>query len=344
MFRSAIAKLTASYLVIIMALSISFSVLLYRAYSNELASGLKRQGVFMRNLTPEYGITMPLPDRLEEWRSNQLEDSRRRLIFRLVYFNLLVLSLGGVTSYLLARYTLKPIEEAHEDQKRFSADASHELRTPLAVMRTEIEVALRERDITKVELRSLLESNLEEVDKLVTLSNSLLTLSRQESANPLQKSICNLEAAFNQARDRVKQAAELKKIKYKTNFQETAILADCASLVELIVILLDNAIKYSQEGKEITFQTKSVDGGILLEMQDQGTGIKATEIPHIFDRFYRAESSRSKEKINGFGLGLSIAKAIVERHQGKISVESTPGQGTCFLIYLPQLPHIKVEA
>src|SRR3989344_196465 len=160
MFRSAPAKLTAGYLAIIMALSIGFSVALYHISSNELA----RSAQLPVDL---YSVVFG-PDNttdINNLRLDQLEKDRSRLKLNLLLFNITVLVIGGGVSYILARRTLVPIEEALEMQKRFTGDASHELRTPLTALQTEIEVALRSHSLTKAETVDILKSNLEEVTK-----------------------------------------------------------------------------------------------------------------------------------------------------------------------------------
>lgn len=118
------------------------------------------------------------------------------------------------------------------------------------------------------------------------------------------------------------------------DLKNTYVKGDLSSLIELTTILLDNAIKYSQVGGKIIIKTEVATKKATLSIQDFGVGIKASALPHLFNRFYRADSSRNKE-INGYGLGLSIAKKIVDLHYGKITVESTLGKGSLFVVLLP---------
>ena len=193
MFHSATLKLTGWYLLILMAISLIFSVVIYNIVSNELGDRLEQlQSRFERSniAIPFDGLHNPT---YTAFRIDQDARAKTNLLVSLIYVNLLILATGGAGSYLLARRTLQDIEAAHEAQSRFTSDASHELRTPLAAMRTEIEVALRDKDATKTELRETLESSLEEVNKLTNLSQMLLHLARAEH-NDLEMTAISLPA------------------------------------------------------------------------------------------------------------------------------------------------------
>lgn len=330
MLRSAVLRLTVSYLSIIMILSVSFSVVLYSISSSELDRGFRHQNPYFRRMTPPPG----LPD-FTQFREQQLEQGQTDLRTDLIAFNLAVLLLGGAASYALARRTLQPIEEAMEAQSRFTADASHQLRTPLTAMQTEIEVALRDRSLTKQDARQLLESNLEEVGKLRALADGLLRLASMDVGD-LPKEPVWLDKAMEEAARRVTAAAKGKRITIVNKVEQTAVAGDSASIAELIVILLDNAIKYSHTGSSVTVATTTHAKQIQLSVSDTGHGIKAIELPHIFDRFYRADPARSKERVAGYGLGLSIARQIAMLHHGSIEVDSTPGHGSTFTVRLPR--------
>jgi signal transduction histidine kinase len=272
------------------------------------------------------------PDFLQE-RDQILSEGQSHLIMQLFYTNLVILLLGGGISYFLARMTLKPIEEAHEAQARFTADASHELRSPLAAMQSEIEVALRDKKLSKEEAITLLESNLEEVEKLKTLSEGLLELAR-DNGDSLTKEKVKIEEFVNKAIANVTKKAQEKSIVIDSKVNGFSVHGHLDSLVELITILLDNAIKYSERGKMISLIAKKENNHAVIEVSDQGKGIAKEDLPFIFDRFYRADASRSKKK-EGYGLGLSIAKKIVETNHGKIEAHSESEKGSNFIITLP---------
>jgi signal transduction histidine kinase len=126
-------------------------------------------------------------------------------------------------------------------------------------------------------------------------------------------------------------------VKVKTKLENVYIMGNEVSLSELLTILLDNAIKYSHRGGEVCLKIKKVQKNVVIEVKDQGIGIRSSDIPFIFNRFYRADSSRSKEKVDGYGLGLSIAKAIVESFGGEIKVTSKIGEGSVFTVKLPSV-------
>jgi two-component system sensor histidine kinase CiaH len=335
MIKSATVKLTLWYLGIIVLLSALFSVALYRESSTQLDENAAHQ----RNAITR----LPLPLEFEQRRTdflqtldNQLDQDRQRIILRLLVLNLATLLLGGAASYLLARRTLRPIEDSLEAQGRFTADASHELRTPLTAMRAEIEVALRQKQLTPAEARELLGSNLEEIAKLEALSASLLKLAH--NGGELDPgAITNVPVAdiFAEATKRFEKLAAERGVQVEATSGPQTVAGDRDSLVELVAILLDNAIKYSPADATITLASDLTAHSVRLSVADHGAGIAAADIEHIFDRFYRADRSRSKDHVNGYGLGLSIAKRIVDLHHGTITVDSVPDKGSTFRVKLP---------
>ncbi len=330
LFRSAALKLMVWYLAIIMILSIGCSLAIYRLSSDELIRNTRRQVYFFNDELRPTDF-----NNFSQLRHKQLEHGLSRLRNDLVYFNLAVLISGGAVSYMLARRTLRPIENALEAQSRFTADASHELRTPLAVMNSEIEVALRDSKLTKRQAVELLKSNLEEVGKLKALSDGLLTLAAEDSKN-IQLSAVPISNVLTEAITRSQKVADTKNIKITKSGKDIQVNGDQHSLVELMNIILDNAIKYSPSGSKISIKTTRQNKYAVITVSDQGPGISADDLPNIFERFYRADSSRSKNKTNGYGLGLAIAKKIAELHGGFISVSSTPAKGSSFEIHLIQ--------
>lgn len=328
MFHSAAIKLTVWYLTIVMCLSIGFSGIVYHFADNELVQNTRRQVFFLNQEVSPSDF-----QGYSKLRQTQLMDSENKLKANFIIFNLMVLVGGGVASYALARRTLRPIEESHERQKRFASDASHELRTPLTAMQTEIEVALRNKRLGVAGARQLLASNLEEVAKLKTLAESLLSLDNQDAVEP--DSPVSLKDIARMANERLAKAARQKKISIKTEIRDCLVRGDEKSLAELVAILLDNAIKYSPDGSSVTISGGKKGKSGFLRVADQGQGIVASDLPSIFNRFYRADSSRSKSSAEGYGLGLSIAKKIVDTHKGHIEVTSAVGKGSSFTIFLP---------
>jgi signal transduction histidine kinase len=328
MFHSAALKLTLWYLAIIMAISLIFSASLYRVSSADLDRNVNRQIGYFNNLLA--------PDQLGNYRdlrSAQLDEDLNHLRGNLVLFNLLVLAGGGAASYWLARRTLEPIEEALESQTRFASDASHELRTPLTAIMTENEVALRNRSLTKTGAVKVIKSNLEEASKLKSLAEGLLRLSNGDlvqTAGPL-----NIKPVVAEAVERYAKAAQQKKIRITDDVGELSIMGDKDSLIEMISVFIDNAIKYSPGGGSVKISATKRSNNIIIVISDNGSGIKQSDLPHIFDRFYRADSARARDSAGGYGLGLAIAKKIAEAHHGHIEVASTIGKGTAFSLFLP---------
>jgi len=317
MFRSATFKLTMWYLAIVMAISLAFSVVLYHVTTGELDRGLRHE---TQRIYTEFPVFQGNP----MLRPNVDYDSgAHRILLRLIGFNIFVLVAAGGASYWLARRTLQPIEEAHQQQARFTSDVSHELRTPLTALRMESEVALLNKKASSDELRSTLSSNLEEISKLEALINNLLRLSRLE-ADELQQAFRPVNTAdlTGAAIKQVSALAEERKINIKQTGKPATVSGDQDNLTQLLVILLDNAIKYSPSKSEIELKSSLKGDQVVLSVADHGVGIKREALEHVFDRFYRADSSRQKGSDEGYGLGLSIAKMVADVHGATITLRS----------------------
>jgi len=336
-FKSAYIHLTIYYVLTAMTINIAFSAAIYQISSSELGRGLNRQTGILRNLPNDHMIPSMMQD-LENIRLEQMETSSNHLQLNLLYFNLLILALSAFSGYFFAKRTMHPIEEMVEAQNRFTADASHELRTPLTAMRSEIEVGLRDEKITLSEQKKLLESNLEEIEKLESLSSALLKLAKYQQESKVNFKTLHLPEILIEAYEKVENMAEKKSIKFDNKLENLQVLGDHQSLVELFVILLDNAIKYSPQKSKIKISIEKHDHRAVVKIADSGIGVKASDLPHIFERFYRADNSRCKNSpdgiCDGYGLGLSIAKSIVDFHDGEISVKSDLGKGSEFSVKL----------
>lgn len=333
MFHSATLKLTAWYLAILVAISLLFSIIIYTIASSEIDT---RIGYLERNARPGFIINQ---NRFEVLRSTQVREAEMNLIASLVITNVFIWVAGGIGSYYLARRSLTPIEEAHEAQSRFTSDASHELRTPLASMKTEIEVALRDPNITNQEMRGLLTSNLEEVNKLANLSQNLLQLSRLEHDGFTLEHVELTALAKTVAKQLDKSDARIA----IEGEQHIVAHGNTSSLEELMTILLDNALKYSPADSQIQVRFVQPKRLIGFAITNEGDGIPAEVLPHIFDRFYRADSSRTSDSKKGYGLGLSLAKKIVELNHGELTVTSGKNQATTFQVLLPRFSKDKAK-
>lgn len=322
-FNSAIIKLTAWYMLIIVIICVGFSGIIYGLSSAE----------FDRRLPEDPHLSQwaqPSEDVLNDIRDQRASESRSRLAANLIVLNAFALALGGVGSYFLARRTLRPIQEASRAQGRFISDASHELRTPLAVMQSEIEVALRGKP-SRAELEALVNSNLEEVNRLRELSDRLLQLN---GGGQIALSNIVVEDAVVEAVSPHFKRADEHKIEIINKTDASVAFANLESLKDILSILIDNAIKYSPDGTKITIASATRGRSVYIDVRDQGRGIKERDVPLIFERFYRADPSRTNQDVTGRGLGLSIAKQIIDSMGGEISVRSRYGKGTTFTVRL----------
>lgn len=333
MFRKTIIRLTVGYLAGIMLLSTGFSITLYKLSTRELGLFQGRQEQLFRrgfpNMFPPSGF-----GNFEEERLSQLQDSRTHILIQLLEFNVLILCLGGGASYLLARRTIRPIQESWESQTRFTADASHELRTPLAAMKTELEVALRDPGLDITEAKRMLTSNLEEVSKLTGLSNSLLKMAQVQGQKMEFKNFAG-RSILNAAVERVKKISAHKNMELKMEISDFQLDGDADMLTESLVVLLDNAVKYGDRGTPITIKSSVSHQHAFFSVSNLGPHIDPVDVPRIFQRFYRVDKSRNKSEVDGFGLGLALAKDIITTHQGTITVISQPKHPTTFVIKLP---------
>lgn len=334
MFKSATVKLTAVYVGILMAICLIFSLLLYQVLSHEL----ERNNTMQTNFFQDRPRFHPLVDDPEALRflDRQLSEGKQRILLELFYIDISLLLTGGIASYFLARRTLQPIEEAHEAQTRFTADASHELRTPLATMQTEIEVALRDPKLTLKESKQLLSSNLEEISTLRQLTSGLLTLARENNDGINTSETARLNDVLTGAIARVASAAAKKKITINSTPPSKKLLVsgDITHLTEVFVILLDNAVKYSDEKQTVRLTTQEQDSHVIITITDTGIGISESSLPYVFERFYRADNARTQSGQNGHGLGLSIAKQLVEQNGGTIEMSSKEQEGTTATVRL----------
>jgi heavy metal sensor kinase len=231
--------------------------------------------------------------------------------------------------------TLERLENSVGQMQQFTASISHELRTPLTTLRGEAEIALLEARSVE-EYKHVLASQLEEFDKLSHMINQLLTLASAEAGEIhwIDQRV-DLSALALSLADQLDLIATNKKVALETEVQPNINIRGDASWIERVILnLLDNAIKFTPEGGRVKISVAAEDNQAVLRVQDTGIGIPPESLPRIFDRFYRAEPSRSKQ-IEGVGLGLALARWIVEKHRGRILADSQPGRGTTLSVYLP---------
>jgi heavy metal sensor kinase len=229
------------------------------------------------------------------------------------------------------------LNASFQQMRTFNANAAHELRTPLAILQGETEVAMQSSDLPE-EIRSLLESNLEELGRLTRIVNDMLTLAEAEAGrHVLAKEPVNVKILLEELVDQMALLAADQNVEIKLQeVSELWIDADALWIRRAFINILDNAIKYSKAGGAVGISA-TIDGLMVrIEVQDYGIGISSSDIPFIFDRLYRADPARNRES-GGAGLGLALVKWIIEAHKGSIRVASQPDQGSQFEIFLPAI-------
>jgi len=232
---------------------------------------------------------------------------------------------------------LSRLENSFDEQQRFIADASHELRTPLAVLRGETEVALDKTRTVEEYQQSLLLIK-EESERLSHIVEDLFILARRPLDAPA--ALIKQPVSLNEAVRNCTRAAQVLairkgvKLKLENNSASLALHGDEELIKRMVLNLLDNAVKYTPAGGEISVALLRQNGNAEIVVRDTGIGISATDQRHVFDRFYRVDKARSRA-LGGAGLGLSIVRWIVEAHEGEITIDSTPGRGSTFTVALP---------
>jgi signal transduction histidine kinase len=228
---------------------------------------------------------------------------------------------------------LSRLEQSFLRERQFTADASHELRTPLGAMQAILE-AIRQRPRGPAEYEQALADLAEETRRLRALTEDLLLLARGQAPDGAEREAVDLALLLSDLCDSLRPVAQAKSLELSCRAPgPLPIQGDRDALIRLFSNLLDNAIKFSEDGEISVTATPVPNGGVMVHVTDNGGGIPQEHLPHVFDRFYRVDRSRSSP---GAGLGLAIAQQIAHSHGGKIEVTSAPGQGTCVSVILPQ--------
>ena len=328
--RVARVRLTVYYTALMTIVSIIFSAVIYVIQMGEVWNSVQTVHVA---LIKEFGMP-PRPERFVVINNEALTEARHNILLKLFYTNLGILAVTGAIAYYIAGKTLKPLEETVKVQKEFISDASHEIRTPLTALRTTLEVGLRDPNITP-DAKETLEESLSQAKKLQELTSTLLNLSALESDQQINRKTISLIQITQEAWSTVKNKALEKEIELKSPSHDILIYADEQKFVELLTILIDNAVKYSPPQSLITTSWKRTTSHFIIKVSDNGPGIPEEDLSHIFDRFYRADKCRSSTE--GYGIGLSIAKRIVTLHKGSIEAKNNPEKGVTFTISLPRI-------
>ncbi|WP_233567767.1 sensor histidine kinase [Cohnella faecalis] len=283
--------------------------------------------VLRKTLIPLSNIVGTM-ERMDSERLNERlpEEHGQTEIDRLAHsFNLM---LGRLEASFLAE------QEAKEQMRRFVADASHELRTPLTSIHGFLEVLLRGAASNPEQLRKSLESMHGESERMNKLVRDLLTLARLDRAPTVQWTEADLSSIVEEMEPQLQLLADRRKVEFDLHFGSYRLL-DIDKIKQVILNLFHNSIQHTDpERGKIRLLVRPVAQGIELSVADNGSGILPDHLPHLFERFYRIDSSRTR-KSGGAGLGLSITKSIVDLHGGSITVDSRVGEGTVFRIRLP---------
>jgi signal transduction histidine kinase len=243
--------------------------------------------------------------------------------------SLVVAAVGG---WFLAGKSLAPLNEAFDRQHAFVAHASHELRTPLAVIRANAEY-LQTDNPDSVEIADIVS----ETDRLSALVDALLALARGEAADRPQRDLFDLASVVDGAVESMQSLAGERGVELSRESESGLLVeGDRDQLRQLVLILLDNALRYTPAGGSVAGSVSRAGDWATIRVADTGIGIDQDVVDRIFDRFYRADEARNRDS-GGAGLGLAIAKQLVEEHGGRIAVESTPGKGTTFTVRLPMV-------
>ncbi len=269
---------------------------------------------------------------------NSIETMADRLGVYLLFSVLIGVMLSFITGYLIAGNSIKPVQENMMRQKEFIADASHELRTPITIMRTNLDVVKSSPDESVLSQMEWLDMAYNETEHMSQLVENLLTLAKNDSgAEQLSRQQIFAKRLCLEAVERFKPIAEKKSITLRFTSSSSGVIlyGDHQKLLQLLSIIIDNAIKYSSPGQIIALNLKKSGKNVIFEVIDQGIGIDESELNNIFDRFYRTDKARSRRE-GGTGLGLAIAKQIATSHQGTITAQSKKGHGTTITVSLPE--------
>ncbi len=252
---------------------------------------------------------------------------------------LLLLLIVIAVSFLFSGRSLSPIRRIMRAQKRFIADASHELRTPLAIMKTNSEIVLLDGDnIDPKEAKEAFKSNLEEIDRMSKIIENLLALSYYDNRFadiPIQE--INLSKLITSITERSQSLAKKKSINLRLlNTDPGLIMGNIVAIEQLAINLIKNAINYTPDGGQVSVSVTTKSTSIEFKVKDSGIGIEKKDLPNVFNPFYKAGQGRIQLERESSGLGLTIVKKIVERHDGSIYINSAVGKGTTIIITFPR--------
>ncbi len=335
LFHSARLKLTAFYFAVLVVLCLLLTFGVHSFTNHELNRGDNARLGAVHRLFKRYTDLNgngygPGAQYFASAQQQQADVTRRHLNEDYLLMDLLLLAVGAAVSYWYAGWTLKPIEGAHEQQKRFTSDASHELRTPLASIQLENEVFLRQKHFSESEARVLIASNLEEVGRLQRLATNLLALNTYEHGAVSHTPVV-IGDVVKDAITRVQRGHEAKRVTFVQDIVAAKVDVNRESIVELLAILLDNAVKYGPKDGTVEVTGLMQATAYILTVRDHGPGIADADLLHVFERMYRGDKARSS-KVAGHGIGLSLAQQIAKANEATLTAANAPGGGAEFTL------------
>jgi signal transduction histidine kinase len=306
-FLTARLRLTALYVLLVSLIVSGFSLFLYRSILNNLL------------LTSDDDFASI------QYHQHFIAHTISLIQNTLILSDIIILVVAAVVIYVLAGRTLQPVQRALEAQRLFAAEASHELRTPLAIMRNDIEVLLRNAQPNAVQMRAILDSNVEEIKKMSGIVEDLLILARSENAVQRSLKPVDIGELAKNVTEKMQPLGAKKGVSVSFAGELHAFIKGNSDALErALVNILQNALEHTDKG-EVTVAIAKNKSSVQVVIRDTGKGIDDEDLPRVFDRFYKG---RFSDENSGSGLGLAIVKEIVEQHKGTILLDSTRNKGT----------------
>ena len=329
MYKKTRLQLTILYTIIFLILFWGLSFGIYFWMNRYFGDNSKRMHYLTTNANGKY--IYDEEDKRTEPESDVIMDKLGTILFSI---DLLVLLGIPTITWFLTGKTLLPIQQSHARERQFYTNASHDLRTPLSILKGEIDLALRKKQ-TQSSFKNILQSNKEEVDQLISLVETMFFFSRNNEQQQISKKedVDLIDILFNTIATHQKQS-EYKNIQlsFRSTKESISIMGNAQLLQRLFSNIIENAIKYTADKGTISVRLFRENQNVTCKIKDSGVGISHQQQEKIFNRFYRGETSMKEE---GYGLGLSIARQIVEYHEGTISLLSVVGKGTTVTITFP---------
>ncbi|MCL4385205.1 MAG: HAMP domain-containing histidine kinase [Cyanobacteria bacterium] len=314
-FSRARIKLTLFYAISIALLVIFFSIIVYILFITNIINIFVHAYDITKTATVVEARGFIGADRLQ--------------IISLIIGDLIIILISIAFGYYLSGRTLQPIKQSLEMQKNFIANSAHEFKTPLTIMKTGIETISGEKKKTLKDFQDLNKDLLEEVDKLIKMSEDLQFLAQSDdNIKSAEKDIIDISSICSKQISFMQSYADKKEVVIKEDIKGPYFInANAIQITRMLTNLIKNAIDYNKPGGNVSVSLQKSENNIILKIKDSGIGISPEDLKHIFERFYKADKSRSPFS-SGAGLGLSIVKEIVEYNNGTIGVKSQPDNGT----------------